>query len=77
LNGLMRDRSGTKPVSAAATGSIMRNVVWLVIVCLIGLGAVVAIKTGAAVPEGANVDRAKVGAVTGKETPNRTSSFQN
>ena len=42
----------------------MRRIIWLVVVCLIGLGAVVAIRIGARVPEGADVDRAKVGAAT-------------
>lgn len=72
----MRD-SGVVPIGAVTTESIMRNVVWLVIVCLIGLGAVVAIKIGAAAPEGANVDGTKVGAATGQDAPIRGSSFQN
>lgn len=49
----------------------MRIIIWLVIVCLIGLGAVVAIKIGAKTPEGANVDAAKVGAATGQDAPIR------
>jgi hypothetical protein len=69
--------NGVVPIGAVTTGSIMRNVVWLVIVCLIGLGAVVAIKIGAAAPEGANVDGAKVGAATGQDAPIKTSSRQN
>jgi hypothetical protein len=40
----------------------MRRIVWLVLVCLIGLGAAVAIRIGAKAPEGADVDKAKVGA---------------
>jgi hypothetical protein len=42
----------------------MRRIIWLVLICLIGLGAAVAIKIGARTPEGADVDRAKVGATT-------------
>ena len=72
----MRD-SGVAPIGAVTTGSIMRNVVWLVIVSLIGLGAVVAIKIGAAAPEGANVDGTKVGAATGQDGPIKSSSRQN
>jgi hypothetical protein len=72
----MRD-SGVVPTGAVTTGSIMRNVVWLVIVSLIGLGAVVAIKIGAAAPEGANVDGTKVGAATGQDGPIKSSSRQN
>ena len=49
--------------------SIMRRIIWLVLVCLIGLGAVVAIKIGARTPEGADVDKAKVGAAPGQGTP--------
>jgi hypothetical protein len=55
----------------------MRSVVWPVIVCLIGLGAVVAIKIGAVAPEGANVDGTKVGAATGQDAPIKASSRQN
>jgi hypothetical protein len=69
--------SGVVPIGAVTTGSIMRNVVWLVIVCLIGLGAVVAIKIGAAAPEGANVDVTRVGATTGQDVPIKTSSRRN
>jgi hypothetical protein len=47
----------------------MRRIIWLVLVCLIGLGAVVAIRIGARAPEGADVDRAKVGAATEKGAP--------
>jgi hypothetical protein len=45
----------------------MRRIIWLVLACLIGLGAVVAIKIGTKTPEGADVDRAKVGAATGQD----------
>jgi hypothetical protein len=55
----------------------MRSVVWLVIVCLIGLGAVVAIKIGAAAPEGANVDGTKVGAATGQDAPIEANGSRN
>jgi hypothetical protein len=55
--------------------SIMRSIIWLVLVCLIGLGAVVAIKIGARTPEGADVDKAKVGAATGQGTPIRAKNF--
>jgi hypothetical protein len=51
----------------------MRSIIWLVLVCLIGLGAVVAIKIGAQTPEGADVDKAKVGAAPGQGTPIRAS----
>jgi len=51
--------------------SIMRSIIWLVLICLIGLGAVVAIKIGARTPEGADVDKAKVGAATEQGTPIR------
>ena len=51
--------------------SIMRSIIWLVLICLIGLGAVVAIKIGAKTPEGADVDKAKVGAATEQGTPIR------
>ena len=47
----------------------MRRIIWLVLVCLIGLGAVVAIRIGARAPEGADVDRAKVGAATEQGNP--------
>jgi hypothetical protein len=47
----------------------MRSIIWLVLICLIGLGAVVAIKIGARTPEGADADKAKVGAATGQGTP--------
>jgi hypothetical protein len=49
----------------------MRRIIWLVFICLIGLGAVVAIKIGARTPEGADADRAKVGAATERGTPIR------
>ena len=49
----------------------MRSIIWLVLICLIGLGAVVAIKIGARTPEGADVDKAKVGAATEQGTPIR------
>ena len=62
---------------AVAARSIMRSIIWLVVVCLIGLGAMVAIKIGAGTPEGADVDKAKVGAATGQVAPIRTASFQN
>jgi hypothetical protein len=53
------------PVGAVAARSIMRRIIWLVLVCLIGLGAVVAIKIGAMkTPEGADVDKARVGTAT-------------
>lgn len=55
----------------------MRNVVWLVIICLVSLGAVVAIMIGAAPPEGANVDGTKVGAATGQDAPIKANDFQN
>jgi hypothetical protein len=48
----------------AAAKTIMRSIIWLVVACLIGLGAVVAIKIGTRTPEGADVDRARVGAAT-------------
>jgi hypothetical protein len=51
--------------------SIMRRIIWLVFICLIGLGAVVAIKIGARTPEGADADKAKVGAATERGTPIR------
>ena len=47
----------------------MRSIIWLALVCLIGLGAVVAIKIGARTPEGADADKAKVGAAPGQGTP--------
>lgn len=68
---------GVVPIGAITTGSIMRSVVWLVIVGLIGLGAVVAIKIGAAAPEGANVDGTKVGAATGQDAPIKANGSQN
>jgi hypothetical protein len=56
----------------------MRRIIWLVLVCLIGLGAVVAIKIGARTPEGADADKAKVGAAPGQGTPigRRTFGFR-
>ena len=54
----------------------MRNVVWLVIVCLIGLGAVVAIRIGTKTPEGADVDGGKVGAATGQDAPIKSKNSQ-
>ena len=50
----------------------MRSIIWLVLICLIGLGAVVAIKIGARTPEGADVDKAKVGAATEQGTPDQS-----
>lgn len=74
----MRDNiHGVVPIGAVTTGSIMRSVVWLVIICLISLGAVVAIMIGAAPPEGANVDGTKVGAATGQDAPIKANDFQN
>jgi hypothetical protein len=64
-------RSGPISVETAAARSIMKNIIWLVVVCLIGLGTVVAIKIGTKAPEGANVDKAKVGAATEQGTPIR------
>jgi hypothetical protein len=40
-----------------------------------GLGAVIAIKIGARMPEGADVDKAKVGAAPGQGTPIRAKNF--
>jgi hypothetical protein len=53
----------------------MRRIIWLVLVCLIGLGAVVAIKIGARTPEGADADKAKVGAAPGQGTPIGAKNF--
>jgi hypothetical protein len=73
LNGILR---GTIPVSAVAARSIVRSIIWLVLVCLIGLGAVVAIKIGAKTPEGADVDKAKVGAATEHDVPLKPNNSQ-
>jgi len=54
----------------------MRRNIWLVLICLIGLGAVVAIKIGAKTPEGADVDKAKVGAAIGQDTPIRAKNIR-
>ncbi len=54
----------------------MRTIIWLVVVCLIGLGAVVAIKIGARTPEGADVDKAKVGSATWRGAPIGTKELQ-
>jgi hypothetical protein len=52
------------------------RIIWLVVVCLIGLGAVVAIKIGAKTPEGVDVDKARVGAATGQSTSVRANNSQ-
>jgi hypothetical protein len=70
-------RRGTTPVGAVAARSIMRRIIWLVLVCLIGLGAVVAIKIGVTkTPEGADVDKARVGAATEQGIPIKAKNFQ-
>ena len=63
---------GLISVNAAA----MRSIIWLVVICLIGLGVTVAIKIGAAAPEGADADAAKVGTAAEPGTPARAKSFQ-
>jgi hypothetical protein len=47
----------------------MRGIIWLVLIGLIGLGAMVAIKIGAAAPEGAAVDESKVGTTMEQDSP--------
>ncbi len=54
----------------------MRSIIWLILICLIGLGAVVAIKIGTRTPEGADVDKAKVGAATEQGTSFGAKNFQ-
>jgi hypothetical protein len=44
----------------------MRSIIRLVLIYLIGLGVAVAIMIGARTPEGADVDKAKVGQRPGK-----------
>jgi hypothetical protein len=68
--------AGAIPVGTVAARSIMRRNIWLVLICLIGLGAVVAIKIGAKTPEGADVDKAKVGAAIGQGTPIRAKNIR-
>jgi hypothetical protein len=54
----------------------MRSTIWLVVVCLIGLGVMVAIKIGTAAPEGADADKAKVGTAVEPGTSTKAKSFQ-
>jgi hypothetical protein len=54
----------------------MRGTIWLVLVCLIGLGVMVAIKIGTAAPEGADADAAKVGTAVEPGAPSKAKSFQ-
>jgi len=54
----------------------MRSTTWLVVICLIGFGVMVAIKIGTAAPEGADADKAKVGTAVEPGTPTKAKSFQ-
>jgi hypothetical protein len=54
----------------------MRGTIWLVLICLIGLGVMVAIKIGTAAPEGADADAAKVGTAVEPGAPSKAKSFQ-
>jgi hypothetical protein len=54
----------------------MRGTTWLIVICLIGLGVMVAIKIGTAAPEGADADAAKVGTAVAPGTPAKAKSFQ-
>jgi hypothetical protein len=54
-----RRLAGRTGISVGAV--VMRNIFWLVLIGLIGLGLVVAIKIGTSAPAGADVDEAKVG----------------
>ena len=54
---------------------VMRNIIWLVVICLISLGLVVAIRIGMAAPAGADADEAKVGtAVDHDSQPRQTAA---
>ena len=50
----------TRDLISVGAGA-MRSTTWLIVICLIGLGVMVAIRIGAAAPEGADADSAKVG----------------
>jgi hypothetical protein len=49
----------------------MRRTTWLILVCLISLGVMVAIKIGTAKPEGADADEARVGSAVERALSNK------